>query len=200
MGKVSSRDYSSIYARTPKNVTNIRYSPILVHSQRIDVHAVLPLQNTTKEKNLQVSKLFLFWIESTTDTACFHLSRCVQLPSTHPSVDSQNIFPYFLSSPFVLGNRPLERWCDSMSCFINSEIEDAMTPRFIEKPTKISGNTCIYKQWIPITGKLSFLFKLLRYVSTVWTHMYKWLNAAGKVPYIPLRKCIWDTHLRIRLL
>ncbi len=27
--KVSSRDYSSIYARTPENVTNNRYLPIL---------------------------------------------------------------------------------------------------------------------------------------------------------------------------
>ncbi len=59
-------------------------------------------------------------------------------------------------------NRPLNRWCDSMSCFINNETQDAMTPLFIAKPTKISGNTCIYKQWIPITDKLSFLFKLLQ--------------------------------------
>ncbi len=29
--KVSSHDYSSIYARMPENVTNIRYSPILSH-------------------------------------------------------------------------------------------------------------------------------------------------------------------------
>ncbi len=40
--KVSSRDYSSIYARTPENVTNIRYSPILDHSGRIDKCAVPP--------------------------------------------------------------------------------------------------------------------------------------------------------------
>ncbi len=41
--KVSSRDYSSIYARTQENVTNIRYSPILGHFRRIDVCAVPPL-------------------------------------------------------------------------------------------------------------------------------------------------------------
>ncbi len=40
--KVSSRDYSSVYARTPKNVTNIWYLPILSHSWRIDVCVVPP--------------------------------------------------------------------------------------------------------------------------------------------------------------
>ncbi len=40
--KVNSWYYSSLYARTPENVTNIRYSPILRHSQRIDVCVVSP--------------------------------------------------------------------------------------------------------------------------------------------------------------
>ncbi len=41
--KVSSRDYLYIYARMPENVTNIWNLPILSHSRRIDIWAVLPL-------------------------------------------------------------------------------------------------------------------------------------------------------------
>ncbi len=57
-------------------------------------------------------------------------------------------------------NRPLDCWCDSMSCFINSKTQDAMTPLFIEKPAKISGNIFIYKQWIP-NRQIRFSFQIV---------------------------------------
>ncbi len=84
-------------------------------------------------------------------------------------LDSQNTYISIFSEFSICAWKgPLDYWCDSMSCFINNEMQDAITPLFIEKPDKvINGNTCIYKQWIPITGKLSFLFKSLQYIRTV---------------------------------
>ncbi len=48
--KVGSRYYPSIYARTPKNILNIRNLPILGHSWRIDICVFPPLYCAEIEK------------------------------------------------------------------------------------------------------------------------------------------------------